>query len=260
RNSLQDELEAAIADIALEPVRVVCAGRTDTGVHALSQLVHFDTQALRPLSAWVKGVNRVLVQRHEQRDGQGLGRMMVRDAQTTAEDFHARFSALARRYIYVIYNANDWHPHWVNRSGFYYRELDVDAMQKAADLLIGEHDFSAFRAAGCQAASPIRTLQSFSLKAHKPFILAHVQADAFLHHMIRNMLGALLAIGSGDEPPERMPEWLHAADRRLLPPTFSPTGLYFAGAIYPEGALGFSSLSGAEEILPGLCMSSSLSV
>ncbi|NCX23915.1 MAG: tRNA pseudouridine synthase A, partial [Betaproteobacteria bacterium] len=89
RNSLQDELEAAIANIALEPVRVVCAGRTDTGVHALSQLVHFDTQALRPLSAWVKGVNRVLVQRHEQRDGQGLGRMMVRDAQTTAEDFHA---------------------------------------------------------------------------------------------------------------------------------------------------------------------------
>lgn len=252
RQSLQDALEAALASIAGEPVQVVCAGRTDAGVHALSQVVHFDTEALRPLSAWVKGVNHCLSQHHEHKGSGGIGQMMVRHAQVTSEAFHARFSASARRYFYVIYNNEDWHPLWINRSGFYYRKIDVSAMREAAAILLGRHDFSAFRAAECQAKSPIRTIESLSIRADSPFVIVQVQADGFLHHMIRNMVGALLAIACGDEPVHRMRDWLDSADRRLLPASFAASGLYFAGAQYPAESLGFPTFSGIDEILPGL--------
>lgn len=252
RQSLQDDLELALSQIALEKVRVFCAGRTDASVHALSQIVHFDTEANRPLTAWVKGVNRCLSELYAQPRHYGLGRMMVRNAQQTSTAFHARFSATSRTYFYVIYNDVDWHPHWVNRSGFYYRSLDLPAMQEAALALEGCHDFSAFRAAECQAKSPIRTIQYLKIKTYPPFLLAQIQADGFLHHMIRNIIGALLAIGSGDEPVARMRQWLLAGERSLLPPTFAASGLYFAGAQYPPTILSFPTLCGHEEILPGL--------
>lgn len=252
RESLQDALEFALASIALEPVKVVCAGRTDTGVHALSQLVHFDTEADRPLRAWVKGANQFLLQQHAAKSSAGAGRIMVQHAQIVSEDFHARFSALARRYFYVIYNHESWHPHWVNRAGFWYRKIDLTVMRQAAAVLIGRHDFSAFRAAECQARSPIRTIQCLNIRHDPPFVVVEVQADGFLHHMIRNMVGALLSIACGDEPVQRISDWLAAADRRALPPTFAACGLYFAGALYPPGALGFPTLSDIDEILPGL--------
>lgn len=252
RQSLQDDLELAISRIAMEQVRVFCAGRTDADVHALSQIVHFDTQALRPIQAWIKGVNRHLAEHYEQQRSHGFGRMMVCNAQETSADFHARFSAIARSYFYVIYNREAWHPHWMNRSGFYYRPLDVDAMREAALALKGRHDFSAFRAAECQAKSPVRTIQDLNIRAHPPFFLVQVKADGFLHHMIRNIVGALIAIGCGDEPVSKMRAWLQAGERSLLPPTFAASGLYFAGAQYQPDVLAFPTLCSTEEILPGL--------
>ena len=251
---LQDDLELALATIALEPVRVVCAGRTDADVHALSQVVHFDTEAVRPLRAWVKGVNRCLAEHYEQVRRGGFGRMMVREAEETKASFHARFSAIARTYYYVIYNDRDWHPHWIDRSGFYYRPLSLEAMKEAASHLIGRHDFSSFRAAQCQATSPVRSVHAITINAYRPLILVKVKADGFLHHMIRNMVGALLAIGCGDEPPIRMRHWLKAAERSLLPPTFAPGGLYFAGADYAPDALSFPTVSGMNEIFPAGCL------
>jgi tRNA pseudouridine38-40 synthase len=159
---------------------------------------------------------------------------------------------MSRAYFYLIYNREAWHPHWVNRSGFYYRPLALVAMQEAALALIGRHDFSAFRAAECQAKSPIRTIQSLTIQAHPPFFMVQVKADGFLHHMIRNIVGALLAIGCGDAPVSKMRAWLQAGERSLLPPTFAASGLYFAGAQYPPELLSFPTLCSTEEILPGL--------
>lgn len=219
--SVQDAVEAALNRVADAPTRVVCAGRTDAGVHALEQVVHFDTLAVRPDNAWVRGVNAHLP-----------GSIAVRWAQQVPDDFHARFSALGRRYRYLLLNRPQRPGLQTGRIGWYHRPLDAAAMQRAASLLLGEHDFSAFRAAECQAKSPIRHLRSAGLTRCADVIVFDFDANAFLHHMVRNIVGALVEIGKGGRPPEWIAELLAGRDRRHAAPTFAAAGLYFAGVDY----------------------------
>ncbi|MBS1209610.1 MAG: pseudouridine synthase [Proteobacteria bacterium] len=221
--TVQNVLETAIGRIAAEPVAVVCAGRTDTGVHAAVQVAHFDTSAIRPATAWVRGVNAHLP------DG-----VAVNWASEVDDSFHARFSATARRYRYVLLNRPVRSALLNGRVGWFHAPLDVEQMSQAAALLEGVHDFSAFRAAGCQAKSPVRDLRLAQVQRKGEWIVFDFEANAFLHHMIRNLVGALVYIGKGAYPPEWMGELLQLRDRRLSPPTFSPHGLYLAGVEYPD--------------------------
>jgi len=220
-NTVQDALEQALGQVAGEAVRVVCAGRTDAGVHALAQVAHFDTHALRPDGAWVRGTNAHLPQQ-----------VAVRWAQPVDAGFHARFSARSRSYRYLLYN----HPvrpaldH--GRVGWCHRPLDVAAMKSAACHLLGEQDFSAFRAAECQAKSPLKTLHRAEVLRQGDMVLFEFCASAFLQHMVRNLVGALVAVGKGRYPPDWIAELLTARDRSRAAPTFSPAGLYFAGVEY----------------------------
>jgi tRNA pseudouridine38-40 synthase len=220
-DTVQDALEAALAVIGGSAVRVVCAGRTDAGVHALGQVVHFDTDAERPLSAWVRGVNSHLPPQ-----------VAVRWAQPVGADFHARFSARARRYRYVLLNRPVRPALLAGRVGWYHHPLDVDAMRAAAAGLVGEHDFSAFRAAECQAKSPVKRLHRADASRQGDCILFDFEASAFLHHMVRNLVGSLVYVGAGKQPPAWMDELLRSRDRTLAAPTFAAAGLYFAGVDY----------------------------
>ncbi len=217
----QDVLERALAAIAGQPVATICAGRTDAGVHALRQVVHFDAVAERPLSAWVRGVNSHLPE--------GIA---VRSATPVADEFHARYGAARRRYRYLLYRSPVRHPLLSRRAGWTFRDPEVARMREAAALVVGEHDFSAFRSSECQAASPVRTLEELSLQERGAFVLFTFTGNAFLHHMIRNLMGALVAIGEGRRPPEWIGELLAGRDRREAPATFAPDGLYFDGAQY----------------------------
>lgn len=218
---MQDQIEAALSAVADVPTRVVCAGRTDTGVHALAQVVHFDTEAVRPLTAWVRGVNAHLPET-----------IAVVGAQEVAPDFHARFSAVGRHYRYVLLNRPQ-RPGLMNRRvGWYHRPLDLDSMQAAARQVVGEHDFSAFRSAECQAKSPVRTLYRFSIRQERDLFVFDLHANAFLHHMVRNLVGALLAVGSGKQAAPWLAELLVGRDRSVAAPTFSPAGLYLTGVDY----------------------------
>jgi tRNA pseudouridine38-40 synthase len=218
---VQDALNAALASIAQTPVNAIAAGRTDAGVHATSQIVHFDTGAQRPQTAWVRGVNAALPAAAAVLWAQGVG-----------EEFHARFSATARHYTYLLQMRPERLALNAGRVGWYHRPLDVDAMQRAATELIGEHDFSSFRAAECQAKSPVKTLQAASVQAAGALIRFDFSANAFLHHMVRNLVGALVVVGAGKHPPPWMGELLRARDRTQAPPTFMSDGLYFTGADY----------------------------
>lgn len=220
-NTVQDALEAALAAIAGQPVGVICAGRTDAGVHATHQVVHFDAPVERPLSAWVRGVNSHLP------DG-----VAVRWAQPVAPEFHARFSARGRRYRYLLMNRPQRPGLWQGRVGWFHLPLDLAAMQAAAGRLLGEHDFSAFRAAGCQAKTPVKTLWRADVQQQGNLLVFDFEASAFLHHMVRNLVGSLVYIGKGVQPAEWMDELLQARDRSAAAPTFSPDGLYFRGPIY----------------------------
>ena len=220
-NTVQDALEAALAAIAGQPVGVICAGRTDAGVHATHQVVHFDAPVERPLSAWVRGVNSHLP------DG-----VAVRWAQPVAPEFHARFSARGRRYRYLLMNRPQRPGLWQGRVGWFHLPLDLAAMQAAAGRLLGEHDFSAFRAAGCQAKTPVKTLWRADVQQQGNLLVFDFEASAFLHHMVRNLVGSLVYIGNGAQPAEWMDELLQARDRSAAAPTFSPDGLYFRGPIY----------------------------
>lgn len=222
-NTVQDVLEIALRQIAGHPVRTLCAGRTDAGVHALMQVVHFDSLVERPDSAWVRGVNTWLP-----------GRVAVRWAVPVDGEFHARFSAEARHYRYVLFNDAVRPALASDRAGWYHRPLDIAPMRQAADLLLGEHDFSAFRAAECQAKSPIKTLQIAEIVRHGDYVVFDFRATAFLHHMVRNMVGALVVVGKGGRPAGWMAELLASRDRTAAPPTFSPEGLYFVGAHYAD--------------------------
>ena len=219
--TVQEALETALRHIAGESVSVVCAGRTDAGVHATGQVVHFDTMVRRPLTAWVRGVNSFLP-----------ASISVRWAHPVSDDFHARFSARGRRYRYLLLNRPQRPGVWHGRVGWAHQPLDVDAMQQAASHLLGEHDFSAFRAADCQAKTPVKTVGRAEVRRVGALIVLDFAASAFLHHMVRNLVGSLVYVGQGKHPPEWMQVLLLAKDRRLAAPTFSPDGLYLAGVDY----------------------------
>jgi tRNA pseudouridine38-40 synthase len=219
--SIQDALDRALTQIAAEPITSTCAGRTDAGVHALGQVVHFDTSAGRPITAWTRGVNALLPQ--------GIAVTWGREVR---EDFHARFSAQGRRYIYWLLNRSPRPGLLHNRVGWYHQVLDHQAMAKAAQCLLGKHDFSAFRAAECQAKTPIKTLRELSVRRQGDLLRFDFSADAFLQHMVRNLVGALVCVGSGRQPVTWIEELLEHKDRTRSAPTFSPAGLYLAGVTY----------------------------
>jgi tRNA pseudouridine38-40 synthase len=218
---VQDRLEAALASIAGHALRVTAAGRTDTGVHALEQVVHFDTDATRPSGAWVRGVNAFLPKS-----------VRVHWAREVDAEFHARFCAERRSYTYWLVNQPIAPAIMAEKAGWFHQPLDVDRMAEAAGLLCGEHDFSAFRAAECQARSPIKHMYEASVTRQGSHLLFDFSANAFLHHQVRNMVGALVYIGKGKYPPSHMLELLAARDRTLSPPTFSAGGLYLRAVGY----------------------------
>ena len=218
---VQDALERALRAIADAPVGTIAAGRTDTGVHATLQIVHFDTDAQRPESAWIRGVNTHLPPE-----------IAVQWAQSMPAEFHARFAASARHYTYLLVRRGARPGLLAGRVGWYHRSLDVGAMREAAAALIGTHDFSAFRAADCQAASPVKTLSSLGVESDGPYIRFDLSANAFLHHMIRNIVGAVVYVGAGKQPATWLADLLAARDRTRAAPTFAADGLYLTGADY----------------------------
>jgi tRNA pseudouridine38-40 synthase len=219
--SVQDALESALAELAGHRVATICAGRTDAGVHAIDQVVHFDTTAERPLTAWVRGTNRFLPDA-----------VSVRWARTVGEDFHARFGALRRTYDFWIVNEPVRSPLAHARATWVFRPLDVAAMQQGARLLVGRHDFTSFRSAECQAASPVRDLQQLDVEHYGKWVRVRACANAFLHHMVRNIVGSLVAIGIGRHPPEWLGDVLNARDRTHAAPTLGAAGLYLARVEY----------------------------
>jgi tRNA pseudouridine38-40 synthase len=221
---VQQRLEEALASVANEPVDVVCAGRTDTGVHASGQVVHFDTSADRGERGWLLGANTNLPPD-----------ISVSWVRQVSEDFHARFSATSRRYRYVILNRLQRSALHRHRAWWVYQPLDEKIMHEAAQSLLGEHDFSAFRAAGCQAHSATRELTSISVARHDDWVILDVTANAFLMHMVRNITGTLAAIGQGEQPIEWIREVLESRDRTLGGVTAPPHGLTLVAVDYPEG-------------------------
>jgi len=221
--SLQEAFETAAAQFLDHPVSTICAGRTDAGVHALSQVVHLDTAASRSPESWVRGMNALLPDS-----------MAVQWAAPVSDTFHARFSALSRTYVYVVRQARVRSPFTHQRVAWMYQPLDLDAMRAAAAHLVGEHDFSSFRSSQCQAASPVRTLRQLHIHQQGDFVAFSLQANAFLHHMVRNLVGALLYVGMGRQPPEWMAQLLSARDRRCAAPTWSADGLYLSDVAYPD--------------------------
>lgn len=221
--TVQTVLETALAKIALHPVATIVAGRTDTGVHATAQVVHFDTTAKRPLSAWVRGVNAHLP-----------ASVAVQEAYEVAPEFSARFDAYGRSYRYVLCNEAVRPVLLAGKVGWAFLELNVAAMQQAALCLVGEHDFSSFRASECQAKSPIKTMYSVKIARHGSMVCFDFHANAFLHHMVRNLVGALVYVGYGKLTAAEFESLLQAKDRTLAPPTFMPDGLYLTGVDYPE--------------------------
>ncbi|MEJ2553706.1 MAG: tRNA pseudouridine(38-40) synthase TruA [Gammaproteobacteria bacterium] len=220
--TVQGAVEQALSRVADHPVRVVCAGRTDTGVHATAQVVHFDTQAERPLRSWVYGANANLPKS-----------VSVQWARPVDADFHARFSALRRRYRYVILNRELRPTFLAGRVAWEYRPLDEGLMGQAARALVGEHDFSAYRAIACQAKSPVRSLYELAVTRDRDLVILDLEANAFLHHMVRNIAGVLMTIGAGNQPPTWAREVLESRDRTLGGVTAQSSGLYLTGVAYP---------------------------
>jgi tRNA pseudouridine38-40 synthase len=220
--TVQDALNIALSAIAGAQINTHAAGRTDTGVHALMQVVHFDTETVRPNSAWVRGVNAHLPVT-----------VRVLWAQPVSDNFHARFSASARSYQYWLINAPVAPAIFVHLAGWFHAPLNVAAMQTAANFLLGEHDFRAFRASECQAKTPVKTLQASSVTQQGNNIVFAFKANAFLQHQVRNMVGALVYVGKAKITAEDLKLMLNQQDRTLAPPTFSPNGLYLTGVNYP---------------------------
>ena len=220
--SIQQSLESALGTVAGAPIRVVAAGRTDAGVHARCLVAHFDTDVARSLRGWVLGANSHLPES-----------IALRWASEQPAHFHARYSALARSYRYVILNRGTRPALASRRVTFVHRPLAIEPMREAAALLIGEHDFSAFRSVACQAVSPVRRLQSIRLERNGEFLVAEITANAFLHHMVRNLMGLLIEVGQGREPPRRAAELLALRDRTLAPATAPASGLYLWRVHYP---------------------------
>lgn len=219
--SVQSALEAALERFVCVKTPVICAGRTDTGVHATHQVVSLDTEAERTERSWVRGLNTFLPKT-----------VSVRWARRVPEDFHARFSARSRTYEYWILNDPVRSPVLTDLTGWVFRPLDVDRMRLAAAHLVGEHDFTSFRAAECQAKSPVRTVKRLELIRRGRMIGVRIEANAFLQHMVRNIVGALIYVGTGREEPDWVKSVLEARSRALAAPTFSPNGLYLTGVSY----------------------------
>lgn len=223
-DTVQSRVEAAIAKVADEAVRVIAAGRTDTGVHGIGQVIHFDTQNWREPSAWLRGVNT-----HLPSD------ITLLWAKPVDEDFHARFAATERAYRYVILNRRTA-PSWAHGLvAWHYPPLQLAPMQCAAQGLVGRHDFSAFRAAGCQSKQPVREIRQLCIAQHEPWLWLDIRADGFLHHMVRNIAGTLLRVGEGLESVEWVTRVLDSKDRARAGKTAPADGLYFTEAVYPLG-------------------------
>lgn len=221
--SVQAALEAALSSVADAPIHVVCAGRTDAGVHGQCQVAHFDSAAMRDARAWTLGVTARLPPS-----------VCVRWCVPVADDFHARFSAKARRYRYRLLNRQVRPALYRHTLSWERRALDAAAMQRAAQALLGEHDFSAFRSAHCQARHARRELQMISVARDGEVVQVQVQANAFLHHMVRNIVGSLLLVGAGEKPEAWMAQVLASRDRAQAGPTAPPQGLVFIGPLYPD--------------------------
>jgi tRNA pseudouridine38-40 synthase len=251
RMTVQDRLEEALQRFTAQPrIATTCAGRTDAGVHALEQVVHFDTTIARDLFSWVRGANAFLPPSIAVRwacelpwvDDAAVASVAQTDEVHGADraqaltrfGFHARFSAVARTYYYVLYNHPVRSPLLAGKAGWTFRPLDAERMHRAAQHLIGEHDFTSFRAVECQARSPVRKMESIAVRRHGDIIVFTLKANAFLHHMVRNIVGSLIVVGNGRQEPEWIGQVLARRDRSRAAPTFMPDGLYLARVDYPE--------------------------
>ncbi|QSA97606.1 tRNA pseudouridine(38-40) synthase TruA [Methylococcus sp. EFPC2] len=223
RRSVQECVEAAVGQVANEPVDVVCAGRTDAGVHAYEQVAHFDTQAKRDLRSWLLGVNTALPD--------DVRILWVKEVEA---DFHARYSAIARFYRYTILNRAMKSALQRRQVTWCFRPLNAEKMHAGAQHLIGDHDFSSFRAQSCQSHSPQRIMHFIRVSREGEWVHIDLSANAFVHHMVRNIAGVLIDIGSGKHPPDWAREVLEARDRALGGVTAPPDGLYLGGVFYPE--------------------------
>ncbi|ANI82074.1 MULTISPECIES: tRNA pseudouridine(38-40) synthase TruA [Kosakonia] len=220
--SVQEKLEKALSQVANEPINVFCAGRTDAGVHATGQVVHFETTALRKDAAWTLGVNANLP-----------GDIAVRWVKTVADDFHARFSATARRYRYIIYNHRLRPAVLGHGVTHYHQPLDAGRMHRAAQCLLGENDFTSFRAVQCQSRTPWRNLMHINVSRYGNYIVVDIKANAFVHHMVRNIVGSLMEVGAHNQPESWIAELLAVKDRTLAAATAKAEGLYLVAVDYP---------------------------
>lgn len=221
--SIQAALEKAIAEVAAHPIEIYCAGRTDARVHATYQVIHFDTHSNRPLSAWIKGVNA-----HLPND------IAVMWSQYVVDDFHARFSALSRTYRYIIFSSPSRPAILSGGVSHYHYDLHAENMNTAAQYLVGEHDFSSFRAAHCQSKTPYRNIHHIRVVRQASYIIVEITANAFVYHMVRNIVGALIEIGKGDKKIDWMRYLLKEKNRNIAPPTAKPSGLYLVNVCYPK--------------------------
>jgi tRNA pseudouridine38-40 synthase len=219
--TVQDHVESALSRFADAPVSTVCAGRTDAGVHAFNQVVHFDAPVDREGFSWIRGTNRYL--------DAGVAVQWCRPVDA---GFHARFAARGRRYRYLLLESPVRPSVEAGRCGWVFRPLDLDAMRTAAQCLLGKHDFSAFRSSECQARSPVKTMRAVAIAQHGAYWRFDFDANAFLHHMVRNLVGCLVAVGCGSRPTSWLADVLQSRDRDRAAPTFAPDGLYFVGPYY----------------------------
>lgn len=220
--TIQNEIEKALSKIADHPVTLVCAGRTDAGVNALGQVAHFDTHQIRDKRAWVLGTNSHLP-----------SSIAIRFAQEMPDDFHARFSALSRCYQYVIYNAPTRPAIFSHCVTWMYEDLNTKTMQEAANYLLGEQDFTSFRSSECESKTPMREVKKINVLRMKEYVIIEIEANAFLHHMVRNIVGSLIAVGTGLYEPIWLNEVLLAKDRRKAGKTSAASGLYLNFVRYP---------------------------
>ena len=236
-HTVQDQVEGALRAFVGQPIETICAGRTDTGVHATAQVIHIDVQVDRPQTAWVRGLNSHLPDS-----------IAIQWAQPVSQSFHARFSATARAYTYVILNTPVRQPLWSGKSGWCFRPLDADLMHQAAQRLVGEHDFSSFRSSQCQAATPVRDMQAIGVKRHGDLVVVSLRANAFLHHMVRNIVGELVLLGQGKTDLIHFEDVVAARDRTRAAPTFSAAGLYLTEVVYPHDLLDQTGARGVSPI------------